>query len=679
VGDQQLSLEPTAPLRRAKTVPAVESLAQADPVALVAVDVTAAQVDRFFEYLVPSKLDELARVGCRVRVRFAGRLVNGFIRERIAEPTHTGKLSVIKAVLGPSVLSPAIADLSRAVADRYAGTFAEVVRDAVPPRLKRVEAKFSEADFVASEQGEPAAPCRGVPVEPGIWATYEGSSELLGEVADHQASRASLVVCPTDDPVLVAADLIARAGSSGIVIVPDGRDRARFEKVFDEYFGDRLAVLSANDKPAKRYREFLRIRTGQATVVLGTRNAVFAPVVDCPLIFVWDDSDDSLSEPRSPGWHAREVAALRTMTGRCTLVVASHSRSVNMARLVDTGWARSVVPTRDHRREAAKVITRNAASNEDPDRFARIPHIAWQVIKTGIKSGPVLVQVARSGYLPGFACVECRTPAQCPICSGPLALTKSDEVACRWCADVVQNWSCAECGDRRMRAMSVGSQRTAEELRRAFPAVEVLVSGSLDGILDVVPDNPAIVVATVGAEPVAVGGYQTAVLLDGGALLARSDLRSEEETMRRWFNVAALVKPAGAGGQLAVTADPSHRAVQALVRMNPAAWARRELQERFDTGLPPTTRCASITGKVNDINDFMETCRSDHRWNPQWRCLGPVAVTLTGHAHAERMLILGPHRDGALLAALIKSALVAGTARTGAHAVRVRIDPVSLY
>ncbi|MZE80235.1 primosome assembly protein PriA, partial [Streptomyces sp. SID5475] len=102
-------------------------------------------------------------------------------------------------------------------------------------------------------------------------------------------------------------------------------------------------------------------------------------------------------------------------------------------------------------------------------------------------------------------------------------------------------WHCPECGGARLRGQVFGARRTAEELGRAFPAVPVRTSGR-DHVLDTVPDAPALVVSTPGAEPVAEGGYAAALLLDGWAMLGRPDLRAGEETLRRWLGAAALVR-----------------------------------------------------------------------------------------------------------------------------------------
>src|SRR5204862_7046495 len=100
-------------------------------------------------------------------------------------------------------------------------------------------------------------------------------------------------------------------------------------------------------------------------------------------------------------------------------------------------------------------------------------------------------------------------------------------------------WHCATCGGVELRAQVVGARRTAEELGKAFPGVPVRTSGR-DGVLAEVPAAPSVVVSTPGAEPVAVGGYGAALLLDGWALLSRPDLRAGEEALRRWLNAAAL-------------------------------------------------------------------------------------------------------------------------------------------
>ncbi|MFD1325057.1 primosomal protein N' family DNA-binding protein, partial [Micromonospora sonneratiae] len=103
-------------------------------------DVPLAHLDRLFDYLVPAEWAETAQPGTRVRVRFAGQLVDGWLLERAEASTHTGRLMYLERLVSPEpALTPEIARLARAIADRYAGSLADVLRLAVPPRHARVE------------------------------------------------------------------------------------------------------------------------------------------------------------------------------------------------------------------------------------------------------------------------------------------------------------------------------------------------------------------------------------------------------------------------------------------------------------------------------------------------------------------------------------------------------------
>ncbi len=390
-------------------------VAEHDPVAQVVVDVNALGVDHTFDYLVPKRLSDAAQPGVRVRVRFAGRLVDGFVLRRAAQSEHSGKLAALTRVLGPPVLTTEVATLARAVADRYAGTMSEVLRDAIPPRHAG-----AERAALAPDEGSPMAADRsGVRAKEAsdfleqnnqVWREYEGADSLRSGIAQRgDPLRAALTFAAVDDPVRLLADLAQAARSSHadgapdgagvLIVVPDVADLARLRPEFERRFGPHLAVLSAADSAATRYREFLKIRSGHRRVVIGTRSAVFAPVVDLGLIVVFDDSDDSLVEPRAPGWHAREVAALRSLQTGANLVIAGFARSVEVQRLVARGWLQSVQGTRSHRQQAARVLSAANARASDPGLGARFPQFAWQVIKRGLETGPVLVQVGRGGVL----------------------------------------------------------------------------------------------------------------------------------------------------------------------------------------------------------------------------------------------------------------------------------------
>ncbi|MEU8183945.1 primosomal protein N' [Micromonospora sp. NPDC049044] len=638
-------------------------------------DVGLAHLDRPFDYLVPAELDEVAVPGTRVKVRFAGQLVDGWLLSRADDSGHTGRLAYLEKVVSPEpVLAPEIARLARAVADRYAGSLADVLRLAVPPRHARVEKE------PRGEQPAPGADSAAGPaVDPRGWRDYPTGPALLRALTDGRAPRAVWSALPGEDWAARYADAVAATvagGRGAVVVVPDARDLDRLDAALTGVLGPgRHVSLSAALGPARRYRAFLAARRGQVPVVIGTRAAMFAPVHRPGLVAIWDDGDDLHSEPRSPYPHARDVLLTRGQLAEAGVLVGGYARTAEAQLLLETGWAREVVADRATVRARIPAI---APTGDDPQlardpgaATARLPSLAWTAARDALRQDlPVLVQVPRRGYLPSISCAECRTPARCAHCSGPLALPSAGGTpSCRWCARVAAAYACPQCGGRRLRAAVTGARRTAEELGRAFPGVPVRTSGREEVLTDV-PGGAAVVVTTPGAEPVAEGGYGAVLLLDSWALLTRADLRAGEEALRRWQAAAALARPAPTG-RVVVVADGALAPVQALLRWDAAWFAGRELAERRELGFPPAVRMASLTGPAEAVADLLAAARLPD----DAEVLGPVPA----EEGRERMLVRVPRARAAALAEALHSAAGARTARKAADPVRLQVDPLSLF
>ena len=217
----------------------------------------------------------------------------------------------------------------------------------------------------------------------------------------------------------------------------------------------------------------------------------------------------------------------------------------------------------------------------------------------------------------------------------------------------------------------MGSRRTAEELGRAFPRVRVRTSGSGSEVLATIGPEPALVVATPGAEPVAEGGYAAALLLDGWALLSRPDLRAAEETLRRWTAAAALVRPGPEGGTVVVVADASTPAVQALVRWDQAGFADRELVERAALRLPPEARMASLTGSADALAGFLAVAELP----TGAEVLGPVVAA---GEDQERFLVRSPGDGWPATVAALKAAAGVRSAHKEGGSVRVQVDQLEI-
>ncbi|WP_433888176.1 primosomal protein N' [Streptomyces sp. CA-111067] len=532
----------------------------------------------------------------------------------------------------------------------------------------------------------------------GSWARYATGGAYLQALGRGDAPRAVWLALPGPHWPEELATAMAAALASGrgaLAVVPDGRAAARVDAALIDVLGEgHHVVLTADAGPEERYRRWLAVSRGTVRAVVGTRAAMFAPVADLGLIALWDDGDSSHAEPHAPYPHARDVLLLRAAEERTGFLLGGLTSTVEGAQLVDSGWALPLAASRDEVRAAAPLIRTVGDADQARDeaaRAARLPTLAWNVTRDALARGPVLVQVPRRGYLPRLACDNCRQPARCTTCAGPLEVRdQGGTPACGWCGRPAADWHCQECGGFRLRAQIVGARRTAEELGRAFPRVPVRTSGR-DTVLASVGPAPALVIATPGAEPVAEGGYAAALLLDGWALLNRPDLRAGEEALRRWALAAALVRPADEHGTVVVLAEPTLRPVQALVRWDPAGHALRELAERAELRFPPVSRMASVTGPPAAIADLMDLLRLPEGTD----LLGPVPLPLpSGGAGGggrprrygepppgeqwERLLLRVPPGAGGALAAALKAGQVARAAQSGGEAVFVRMDPTDI-
>jgi len=619
--DEQLALgvddvRKAARAARARA-PKPKASAERLPVARVVVDKGLVHLDRLFDYSVPARLDEVAQPGVRVRVRFGakvvdgrrrgGGLIDGVLVDRVARSTYAGPLAPLASVVSPEiVLAPPMLELARAVADRYAGTLADVIQLALPARHAR-----AEADPSPDPVTRPPAPADGT------WARYGAGPALLADLAAGASPRTVWTALPgphwPDEIARTVAATLA-SGRGALVVVPDAKAVARVDAALLALLGpDRHVALTAGLGPEERYRRWLAINRGAVRAVVGTRAAMFAPVVEPGLLMVWNDGDGSHADPRAPHPHVREVLAMRAARENAAFVVGGHTTTVEAAQLVHTGWAGTLDADRPVVRAVAPLVRTIGddfdLARDGAARVARLPTLAWETAAKALRRGPVLVQVPRRGYLVRTACARCREPARCRHCSGPLELPYADaELTCAWCSRAASEWHCRVCGNDRVRAGVIGARRTAEELGRAFPGVPVRTSGR-DAILTTVPDLPALVIATPGAEPVAPTGYAAALLLDGWAMLTRPDLRAGEQTLRRWLDAASLVRPTGEGGTVVVVAEPALRPVQALVRWDPQGFARVELADRADLDLPPVSRMAAVTGPATGVADFLAVIR----------------------------------------------------------------------
>lgn len=654
------------------------------PVARVLPLLGLAHLDRTFDYLVDTEQDAAAQPGVRLRVRFGGRLVDAILLQRLPESDHPGRLAWLERVISPEIVYPATtAQLVEELCERYAGTRSDLIRSAIPARHAGAET----AD--TSRSWEDLGRCE----EPDLsdWAHYQAGTSFVDAVLGGTTARGVWQILPNANWWRTLAALAAKVAIDGqgvLIVVPDQRDVDKLEAALREWVSAKqITTLTAAVGPQARYRKFLSILHGQARIVVGTRSAAFAPMHNLALAVVMFDGDDNLSDPRAPYVHAREVITTRSHQLGCSLLIGGFARSAEAQLMVETGWAHDIVAERSVVRARMPRILAidDAVLARDPmAKQSRIPQVAFQAIRRSLNEGrPAIIQSPRKGYVPSLSCGTCRQSARCRACNGPLAVpnTKDDQpavVSCQWCGRPEANFRCGNCGSPKLRAVVFGSERTAEELGRAFPGVRIVNSGG-SRVVEAAPDGPAIVVATPGAEPP--GTYGAAVLLDPWALLSRSDLRAAEDTLAKWFAAASMVE---SDGEVVITAESTVREAQALIRWDPVWAARHELYGRKEVSLPPTVHMAVVDGPLRSVDAFLELV--DLPENAE--VLGPVdlppGASLPGDYDEQewgmpvRFLIRIPLGPRLQLGRALRRALVQRAVNKDATPLRVQVDPINI-
>lgn len=685
-------------------------------VARVLLDSALPQLDHLFDYAIPGELADEVRIGQRVRVPFRSRerKTFGYIVEFVAKSEFGGELAPIAdLVTTVPQLTPDVWRLARAVADRAGGSAGDILRLAIPARAVRVEKKHiaaeldaQEVDVESSERGERSETAAGTGGTQYAAPASEPSPESPDspELPDSQESRdlpdspeariatelvagARLALTPSHGPERLhtgewvggwAAQLARTAlavhalGRSAILIAPDYRDLDQLRDALAALGHPDVVRVDSRQSNSERYASFLRALDAEPRIILGNRSAVYAPAHELGAILIWDDGDPVLAEPLSPYVHARDAALVRAGQSGAGLFFVGHARSAEVQRLVEIGYVRA----QENPPRRTRIVHADAAIA--PDAFAgRVPEFAAQVIREGLRSGPVLVQVSTPGYAPVAVCGECGDLARCLACAGPIGFRVVGRASCRWCGTYASDWRCTTCESPKLEERGMGSGRTVEQFERQFAGTRVILSDG-EHPRERVDARPALIVATRGAEPLAAGGYRAVVLLDAERLLSIETLRAGEDCLRWWENAAALAAPDG----VCLMASGGGPVVRAFVTGHTQAWLHDELRDRQALRYPPAVRVASVSGGPDEVERALKSLSEI----PGVDALGPTQLPVGGINRTPpglvRAIVRFDYAHGAEVASRLRGALVADAAgsssRTRAKSPPGRARPEAL-
>ncbi|MFZ2228353.1 MAG: hypothetical protein WAU98_07720 [Candidatus Nanopelagicaceae bacterium] len=568
------------------------------PVARVWVDTGVFHLDSPFDYWVPETLTNIASPGVRVQVEFGNSIHEAIIVERMESSPNAGLLKTLLKVLSPHPVatSESLALISL-VARRWAGTPYDVLRSAIPPRVASVD---KESIDLSKEFAVPEASRRDIP------------RELI-----EKQVRAFWALPPSHSVSELVADLIIARLAHGqvLIVAPDERQLLQIEEVLHTLLPQwSVARLDGHISRADRYRNYLKVMGGVARVALGLRGSIFVPLLPGSTIIVLGETSELLHEPRSPGWNVREVALMRAKENGEDLIFLGFSPSLELARLIETGWITHI--------SAKRRRTVTAASQTHGEL---LPSKAFAIVRKALTSGPVLFLVPRRGYGNAVLCNKCRNISLCE-CGGRLEQRAAGrDPQCVLCLKQFAAWHCSWCQGTLIYIASRGIDRFAEEIGKAFPHHKI-INSSGDHIVDYVGHHPALIVATPGSQPATSAGYSAVALLECTRFLGHTDLRSAETAREHFFETASMVSPTGA---VFLALDPGHPIVASLAQWDATLMVRRELQDRLELKFPPYFRYVSLETdslEATSLYAGLDAARLEERISSQTHLSGPHPI-----------------------------------------------------
>jgi primosomal protein N' (replication factor Y) (superfamily II helicase) len=611
--------------------------------------------------------------GAVVEVRFGNARRRGVVTEVGVQPPQGVQAAAVERVV--EELPPALIELALWLADYYGSTPGRALALVAPvqrkPRGER--AQPAERDSLPGE-AEPAE----------LSASQQQALQRIVAALDARAGANLLLYGATGsgktEVYLQACAAALQRERGAIVLVPEialtpqalGRFRARF--------GERIAVLHSALTEAERRDERARIARGDATIVVGARSAVFAPVHNLGLICVDEEHDASYKQESDPRYDARTVAAKRAALENAVAVFGSATPRPeswgSLERLELGGRLSGPLPP-------VKVV--------DLRREAGYPLSAPLLAELGAiaeRGGKAILLLNRRGVAPALHCRACGTTLRCLNCDVSLVLHGDRVLRCHHCGHAEpERETCPVCASTDLARLGAGTQRLERELAAKVPE---LVTIRLDADAAERPGAMAAAltrfaaadrVVLVGTQMVAKGhhfpGVALAAVVDADTGLGMPDFRAEERTFQLLTQLAGRSGRDAPGRVLVQTFQPDSRAIELAARHDVPCFLAGELERRRELGYPPFRHLVRIVVSGPEPDDPLQALTELKAALPG-ELLGPAPLLrLRGRFRAQLVAKTEQPRRLASQASRLLSAAAPSMRRAGLTAV-VDVDPQSL-
>ncbi len=493
------------------------------------------------------------------------------------------------------------------------------------------------------------------------------------------------------------AQLLLERGKSVMILVPEIALTPQMMARFTAYFGDRVALLHSGLRMTERYDQYKRIRRGEARIVLGTRSAVFAPLVELGLIVMDEEQEGSYESENAPCYHARDVAKYRCAQEGARLLLGSATPTVETAWHAEKGdYGLLELRQRFNRQALPRVIVADLRHELRQGRSTVISQPLYNELQKNMAAGEQsILFLNRRGSSRQLLCPQCSYVPECPRCSVYLTYhSANDRLMCHYCGfSQPAPERCPDCGGA-LKHIGFGTQRVEEELHELFPGTEVLrmdadtVSAGHEALLRQFEERRVPIL--LGTQMVAKGlDFENVTLV--GVLSADLSLYVDHyRAAERTFNLLTqVVGRAGRGAKkgraVIQTYTPENDVIQAAAAQDYERFYRSEIQLRRLRRDPPFADQFIITvsgGEEDDVRRAVGLLRSGLDAavkKPPYDDMGleligpaPAPVVRVNGSYRYRLLLLG--ENNAQVRGLLSSFMRAFAQRAENRRLHIRVD-----
>lgn len=416
-------------------------------------------------------------------------------------------------------------------------------------------------------------------------------------------------------------------GKTAIMLVPEIALTPQMLKQLRARFGDDAAILHSGLSAGERFDEWWRLRNGEATIAIGARSAIFAPVENLGLVIVDEEHDGSYTSESSPRYSTIEVAKFRAENTGAKLVLGSATPSVESYLNATEGVYNLIeLPDRINKRPLPEVEIADMRKEIRRGNNSPFSSALKDELKACLDKGnQAIIFLNQRGYSKTVICTECGHVQKCDACDVSLTFHKEDDsLLCHYCGAKYKMISaCTECGSPFIRYGGTGTEKVVDELKKLFPNARILrmdrdTTQNKEGHFNIINKFSAREAdILVGTQMIAKGHdfpFVTLVgILDADMSLHFSDYRSGERTFQLLTQVAGRSGRAEESGKVVLqTYSPENPVLRQAINYDYLGFFRNELSIRKATAFPPFTDVVRVLISSENDDYALDATKSIH-------------------------------------------------------------------